>query len=103
MIILPSDCMENMPEWLAVEHKEENQMVMRNRKKEALEFLAKKYERFYDKPLKELRLKENCLVACIIRQSEVIIPNGNSCIQHGDNVIVVTTHNNFDDLADIFE
>ncbi|MBQ7322338.1 MAG: Trk system potassium transporter TrkA [Clostridia bacterium] len=70
---------------------------------EALEFLAKKQERFYDKPLKELRLKENCLVACIIRQSEVIIPNGNSCIQHGDNVIVVTTHKNFDDLADIFE
>ncbi len=74
-----------------------------NNQVEALEFLAKKQERFFDKPLRELQLKENCLVACIIRQAEVIIPNGNSCIQRGDNVIVVTTHKNFDDLADIFE
>ena len=68
---------------------------------EALEFFAKKPEKIYDKPLKELRIKENCLVACIIRDSQVIIPDGNSCIQQGDNVIVVTTHKNFDDLTDI--
>ena len=68
---------------------------------EALEFAAKKPEKIYDKPLKELRIKENCLVACIIRNSQVIIPDGNSCIQQGDNVIVVTTHKNFDDLTDI--
>ena len=70
---------------------------------EALEFYAKKPERIYDKPLKELKLKENCLVACIIRDNEVIIPNGNDCIKLGDNVIVVTTHKNFDDLTDILE
>ena len=70
---------------------------------EALEFYAKKPERIYDKPLKELKIKENCLVACIIRENEVIIPNGNDCIKLGDNVIVVTTHKNFDDLTDILE
>ena len=74
-----------------------------NNQVEALEFLAKKHERIYDKPLKELKIKENCLIACIIRQNEVIIPNGNACIKQGDNVIVVTTHKNFDDLTDIFE
>ena len=74
-----------------------------NNQVEALEFLAKKPERIYDKPLKELKIKENCLIACIIRHSEVIIPNGNDCIKLGDNVIVVTTHKNFDDLTDIFE
>ena len=74
-----------------------------NNQVEALEFAAKKQEKFYDKPLKELKLKENCLIACVIRQAEVIIPNGNSCIKRGDNVLVVTTHKNFDDLADIFE
>ena len=68
---------------------------------EALEFAARKPEKIYDKPLKELRIKENCLVACIIRDNQVIIPDGNSCIQQGDNVIVVTTHKNFDDLTDI--
>ena len=74
-----------------------------NNQVEALEFLAKKQERFYNKPLKDLKVKENCLIACIIRQSEIIIPNGDVCIQQDDNVIVVTTHKNFDDLSDIFE
>lgn len=74
-----------------------------NNQVEALEFLAKNPESIYDKPLKELRIKENCLIACLIRQNEVIIPNGNACIKQGDNVIVVTTHKNFDDLTDIFE
>ena len=74
-----------------------------NNQVEALEFLAKKPERINDKPLKELKIKENCLIACIIRESEVIIPDGNACIKQGDNVIVVTTHKNFDDLTDIFE
>ena len=70
---------------------------------EALEFAAKTQEKIYDKPLKELRIKENCLIACIIRDNKVLIPDGNSSIKQGDNVIVVTTHKNFDDLTDIFE
>lgn len=70
---------------------------------EALEFNAKKPEGIYDIPLKELKIKENCLIACIIRQNEVIFPNGNDSIKLGDNVIVVTTHKSFDDLTDIFE
>ena len=74
-----------------------------NNRVEALEFLAKKQERrIYDKPLKELKIKENCLIACIIRDGEVIIPDGNSTIKLGDNVIAVTTHKNFDDLKDLF-
>ena len=73
-----------------------------NNQVEALEFFAKKQGRIYDKPLKELKIKENCLIACIIRENQVMIPDGNSCIQRGDNVIVVTTHKHFDDLMDIF-
>lgn len=70
---------------------------------EALEFAAKKQERIYDKPIRELKIKENCLIACIIRKNEVIIPNGDSEIKLGDNVVVVTTHKKFDDLIDVFE
>lgn len=75
-----------------------------NNQVEALEFLAKRQDKFYDKPLKELKpkLKENCLIACILRNNTVIIPDGNTSIQQGDNVIVVTTHKDFDDLRDIF-
>lgn len=74
-----------------------------NNKVEALEFKAKGQEKFYDKPLKTLKTKDNCLIACILRDGEVIIPNGNDYIASGDNVVVVTTHKNFDDLTDIFE
>lgn len=74
-----------------------------NNQVEALEFIAKTEEEYYDKPLKEIKLKNDCLIACIIRDNKVIIPDGNSCIKLNDNVIVVTTHKNFDDLKDIFE
>lgn len=74
-----------------------------NEQVEALEFLAKTEEKFYNKPLKTLKTKKNCLIACIIRENQVIIPDGNSTIMLGDNVIVVTTHKNFDDLNDVFE
>lgn len=74
-----------------------------NNRVEALEFYAKKKKRFFNKPLKELTIKENCLIACIIRDGNVIIPNGNDCIMLDDSVLVVTTHENFDDLSDAFE
>ena len=74
-----------------------------NDRVEALEFVARKRAPFYDKPLKDLVIKKNCLIACIIRGSQVIIPNGMSQIRLGDSVVVVTTHKNFDDLNDVFE
>ena len=75
-----------------------------NNQVEALEFAVKKQSsKLLGKPLKELILKDNCLIACIIRGEHVIIPNGSSTIELGDNVVVVTTHKNFDDLSDIFE
>lgn len=74
-----------------------------NNQVEALEFAATKQESFYNKPLRMLNTKKNCLIACIIRENEVIIPDGNSEIHLGDNVVVVTTHKNFDDLNDVIE
>jgi trk system potassium uptake protein TrkA len=74
-----------------------------NEQVEALEFAAKKQADIYNKPLKDLEMKKNCLIACIIRQNEVIIPNGDSEIRLGDNVVVVTTHKNLYDLSDVFE
>jgi trk system potassium uptake protein TrkA len=74
-----------------------------NNRVEAVEFAARKPERIYGKPLKDLSIKKSCLIACIIRNNEVMIPNGNSEIQLGDNVVVVTTQRNLDDLADVFE
>jgi trk system potassium uptake protein TrkA len=46
---------------------------------------------------------DNTLIACIIRNNKVIIPDGNECIKLNDGVIVVTTHKDFEDLTDAFE
>lgn len=73
-----------------------------NNQVEALEFSAKKSDRIFNRQLKELKIKKDCLIACIIRNNEVIIPDGDSRILSGDNVVVVTTHKNFDDLSDAF-
>ena len=70
---------------------------------EALEFSARKQEPFLGKPLRELRIRKGCLIGCIIRKNEVIIPGGDTQIRLGDNVVVVTTHKSFDDLKDVFE
>lgn len=70
---------------------------------EALEFSAKGEEPFYGRPLRELTIRRGCLIACIIRRGNALIPNGDAEIRRGDNVVVVTTHKNFDDLSDVFE
>lgn len=68
---------------------------------EAIEFEAKKKERFYGKPLKQLKLKEGIIVSAIIRNYEVIIPNGSTTIEQNDSVIIISLNQSLDDLADI--
>lgn len=74
-----------------------------NNKVEALEFNAKEDKRILNIPLKDLKLKNKILIAGIIRDGEVIIPNGNDVIMLNDSVIVVTTNQYLDDLKDILE
>lgn len=72
-----------------------------NGKIEAQEFIIKKECEFINIPLKELKTKENTLLACIGRRGKVIIPHGDDHLEIGDNVIVVTkgyTVNNFNDI-----
>ena len=70
---------------------------------EAIEFIAKKEEDIYNIPLRDLNMVDNTLVACIIRNNKVIIPDGNECIKLNDGVVVVTTHKEFEDLTDAFK
>lgn len=52
-------------------------------------------------PLKELKLRKDLLIACIIRGKEVIIPDGNSQISRGDHVLVVTTAQDIREIQNI--
>ncbi len=62
---------------------------MADGKVEALGFTVPEGVCYLDKPLAELTLKSNTLIASIIRANQVIIPNGATCIKAGDNVVVV--------------
>lgn len=59
-------------------------------KAEALEFSVKGDCAFLDTPLHRLQLKDDVLIACIIRARKVIIPSGGDVLQKGDTVILVT-------------
>ncbi len=56
---------------------------------EAVEFTAAESTHFLETPLKDLHLKQGLLVAAIVHDGEVSIPDGNSKIHAGDRVIIV--------------
>jgi len=68
---------------------------------EAIEFKIKRGSSVVGVALKDLKLKENLLIACITRGGNVIIPGGNDTIEEGDRVVIVTMDSGFKDVADI--
>lgn len=70
---------------------------------EAVEFLVDSTTRNCGKPLKELKLKPNVLLASITHGSRSEIPNGNSEFHEGDSLVVVTSERGkLQQLNDIF-
>ena len=58
---------------------------------EALEFRVGRESGLIGIPLKDLTIRSEFLVACIVRSGKVIIPGGFDCLEEGDNVVIVTT------------
>ncbi len=72
-----------------------------NGRAEAIEFKIRRTGSFLGVPLKDLRLKMGLLIACIIRNGQSILPDGNTTIEMDDSVIVVTTLEGLKDIRDI--
>ena len=70
---------------------------------EAMEFVAAPSTRHLGIPLKDLKLREGVLIAVIVRDGKVIIPEGSTTLERGDNVIVVARNSGIVDLNDIYE
>ena len=68
---------------------------------EALEFRIREKTKYTGVPLKNLNLKLNHLVACIVRNRRIIIPGGNDTLEVGDSVIVISREQGLEDLQDI--
>jgi trk system potassium uptake protein TrkA len=74
-----------------------------NNQVEALEFYVSDNYLFAGKTLRELNIKSNMLISCIIRQNKIIFPGGSDKIENGDNVIVVTANEKLHDLYEILQ
>ena len=72
-------------------------------KLEALEFLADKKFKKLGVPIMDLQLRQDLIIAGIIRKGKLITPSGKDCILDGDSVIVVTKMEELQDLNDMFE
>ncbi len=71
---------------------------------EAVEFVVDRNTLHCGEPLKKLKLKKNVLIVCITHGMKLDIPNGDSCFEYGDTVIVVTGAGRvIYQLNDIFE
>ena len=58
---------------------------------EAMEFKVDENTMHCGEPLKQLQLKKNVLIACITKGVKQELPNGESCFEKGNTVIVVTS------------
>ena len=65
-----------------------------DRRAEAAEFRIEKGAPHCGEPLKQLRLRDNLLIASITRHGKTVIPDGESYFTEGDSVVVVTTGKN---------
>ena len=72
-------------------------------KVEAAEFIVKEDSAVTAKPLMELSLKKDVLVAAILRDRKVLIPRGQDVIRQGDAVIIVSKLMEFHDITDILK
>lgn len=81
--------------------KVESLRLLLDGKVEALEFKANSNELYIGVPLKYLEVKQNILIAALVRNGKTIIPSGDDSIQRGDSVIVVSANMIIDDLKDI--
>ena len=67
---------------------------------EALELIIREDSPVVGIPLCELQLKSEVLIGCISRKGKMTIPDGQSVIEAGDTIILITTSTGFYDIND---
>lgn len=68
---------------------------------EIMEFSVENSFKALGRSLKEVSFIPNTLIAAILRDLEVIIPNGDDCLLEGDKILIVSKGEGIDELNDI--
>ncbi|NLZ48070.1 MAG: Trk system potassium transporter TrkA [Clostridiales bacterium] len=61
---------------------------------EVIEFAVDKSSGLIDKPLKNIKIVSDTIIATIVRRKEVVVPHGKDLIKAGDRIIVITKKQN---------
>ena len=69
---------------------------------DAIEFNVTQKAKCLDVPMRDLKMKEGVVIGCISKGSDIIIPSGETQIQLGDRVIIISKNNDIRSLDDIF-
>lgn len=75
-------------------------MTMKDSKVSINEIIIPPNSCIADRALRDLKIPDDCIIMSIIRDNQVIIPNGYSCMKSGDTVIVVSKNGNRSELKD---
>ncbi|WNY28693.1 Trk system potassium uptake protein TrkA [Methanimicrococcus stummii] len=71
-------------------------------KVEMIEFIISESNQLIGKSFKELRLNQVCTVGAILRESDVIIPNGDSYLMPDDHIIVIVKTDDVEKVEALF-
>ena len=63
-----------------------------NNKAEAMEFRVTRESELTSKSLSQIKMKHNALIAAILRNNKIMLPDGESKLEVGDTVVIMTTH-----------
>lgn len=72
-------------------------------KVEAIEFQIDNDTEILNIPLRELQIRNNTLIAFIIRQNKLIIPNGDDVIKLNDKVVIISLNKAIGKIEDIIK
>ncbi len=99
---------DNIVKFVRTHSKIENSKIeslyrIANDKVEAIEFKIDGHSEITNVKLRDLEIKENTLIAFILRGSKFVIPNGNDTIKTDDKVVIITTSKSFEKIEDMIK
>lgn len=68
---------------------------------EILEFVIKDDNRILNKPIKDLNIPKNVIIATIVRKNEVVVPHGRDMFKKGDRIVVISMGKNITSLDEL--
>ncbi|MBR1390863.1 MAG: Trk system potassium transporter TrkA [Lachnospiraceae bacterium] len=81
----------------------ENIFPLKNKKAKALVYFITENSPVTNVPLSQLNLKPDLIICSITRNERVLIPTGRDEIRVGDNVLILSIRNQYNDIKDILE